>query len=119
MSDKKNEPTYRLAEHIEFEEQTDTQQSSYQQYEQAGRAVKNSAMNAKNSATAWFNGIAPGYGNTIFFGLMGLIIAVVILSVGFFPALLIAFLVLCGVAFGQWLDGRPTVFDGIKQFFRG
>lgn len=98
---------------------TNKEHTTYREAEQAGRAARKTAINAKNSATAWFNGVAPGHGNAIFFGLVGLIVAIVILSVGFFQALLIVILVLAGVSFGQWLEGKPTVFDAIKRLING
>lgn len=127
-----NEPRYTVTEKISFsteppkgqaapEPQAEprSQQSTYASYERAGNAARNQAMNAKRTATAWFEGVAPGHGNAVFFGLVGLLVAIVILWVGFFQALLIAILVICGVSFGQWLDGKPTVFDAIRRMFKG
>lgn len=83
-----------------------------------GRRTRVAADRARRQATAWFDGVAPGHGNAVLFGIAGLAVALVILFVGFFQALLIAVLVLAGVAFGQWLDGDPVIVNGIARLFR-
>ena len=82
--------------------------------EAAGRAIKD----AKKNATEMFDGMAPGHGNEIFFGVVAFITAILIFWIGFFPALFIVLLVIVGVAFGQWVDGKPTILNAIKSLFR-
>lgn len=87
-------------------------------YEKSGSEARSRAIEAKDSATAWLEGFMPGHGNAIFFGILFLILALVIIWLGFFPALFIALLVIVGVAFGQWLDGKPTILDSVKRAFK-
>ncbi|MDJ1121987.1 DUF2273 domain-containing protein [Olsenella sp. YH-ols2217] len=84
----------------------------------SGRRARNAAGNARRQASAWLDGVAPGHGNAVLFGIAGGVVALVILYVGFFQALLIAILVLAGVAFGQWLDGDPVIINALSRLLR-
>lgn len=85
---------------------------------ESGKRARNAAGNARRQASAWLDGVAPGHGNAILFGIAGGVVALVILYVGFFQALLIAILVFAGVAFGQWLDGDPVIIDALSRLLR-
>lgn len=93
------------------------QGTQHQSYRQSGEAAGRAFRDAKKNATEVFDGIAPGHGNEIFFGLVGLVAAFLFFIIGFWQTLIIVVLVIAGVAFGQWIDGKPTILDGIKRLF--
>lgn len=93
------------------------QGAQHQSYRQSGEAAGRAFRDAKKNATEVFDGIAPGHGNEIFFGLVGLVAAFLFFIIGFWQTLIIVVLVIAGVAFGQWIDGKPTILDGIKRLF--
>lgn len=93
-------------------------QDSQSSLRESGKRARNAAGNARRQASAWLDGVAPGHGNAILFGIAGGVVALVILYVGFFQALLIAILVFAGVAFGQWLDGDPVIIDALSRLLR-
>lgn len=88
-------------------------------YEASGKRVRTKVQDATSRASAWFEGIAPGNGNALLFGVIGAIVAIVLLIIGFWAAFVIALLTVIGVMFGQWLDGNPALWNSIKHFFRG
>lgn len=91
--------------------------ASRQSYRQSGEAAGRAFRDAKKNATEVFDGMAPGHGNEIFFGLVGLLAAVLFFVVGFWQTLAIVLLVIVGVAFGQWVDGKPTILNAVKRLF--
>lgn len=93
-------------------------QNSTQDFRKSGEAAGRAIKDAKKNATEMFDGMAPGHGNEIFFGVVAFIAAILIFWIGFFPALFIALLVIIGVAFGQWIDGRPTILNAVKSLFK-
>ena len=66
-------------------------------------------------AATWVDGAFPGHRNAVLFGVLGFVCALLIFWIGFFQALLVAVFVVCGVAFGQWLDGDPRIVNGVKR----
>lgn len=62
-------------------------------------------------------GVFPGKSNTVLFGVIGLIAALLLLSVGFWRMLIISIFVFIGVAVGQTLDGNPKLLNWIKDLF--
>lgn len=91
--------------------------ASRQSYRQSGEAAGRAFRDAKKNATEVFDGMAPGHGNEIFFGLVGFLAAVLFFVVGFWQTLAIVLLVIVGVAFGQWVDGKPTILNAVKRLF--
>ncbi len=73
------------------------------------------AAAARDAAATWVDGAFPGHRNAVLFGVLGFVCALLIFWIGFFQALLVAVFVVCGVAFGQWLDGDPRIVNGVKR----
>lgn len=63
----------------------------------------------------WLNGWFPGHGNTVLFGILGLVLALLIFKIGFWRSLVITVLVIGGVAFGQQLDGDPKILRFLRD----
>jgi uncharacterized membrane protein len=76
---------------------------------------KTHAKDVHRTIVAWIETRFPGHGNAIFFGLVGLAAAILIFSLGFWRTLLIAVLVVAGVAFGQYLDGDPRIVNVFRR----
>lgn len=83
----------------------------------SGSKARRRAAAARDAAATWVGGAFPGHTNAVPFGTLGFVCALLIFWIGFFQALLVAVCVVCGVAFGQWLDGDPIIVNGIKRLF--
>lgn len=60
----------------------------------------------------------PSHSHAIVYGLIGVVAAVLMLIIGFWPVLLIALLAFIGVALGQWQDGDPRIILLLVRMFR-
>lgn len=65
---------------------------------------------------AWLNKVFPGNVHAVLGGLCGLLVAVLFFVLGFWKTLFVCFLVLLGVALGQYLDGDPRIIRAIRKF---
>ncbi|MEY8677908.1 DUF2273 domain-containing protein [Granulimonas faecalis] len=81
----------------------------------SGAEARRRAAAARDAAATWVDGAFPGHRNAVLFGVLGFVCALLIFWIGFFQALLVAVFVVCGVAFGQWLDGDPRIVNGVKR----
>ena len=72
------------------------------------------ARTALHDADRTFAQYAMTHANTVLFGLLGLILALLFMYVGFWDTILIAVFVFIGVVIGQAIDGD----NGIVNFFR-
>ncbi len=84
----------------------------------AGRQTRAVVDGARERATAFAEGVFPGHGNAILWGVIGFLAALLVFLLGFWRTLFIALLVLVGVAFGQYLDGDPKIIRAIMRFVR-
>ena len=64
---------------------------------------------------SWLTRTFPGHENAVLFGFLGFIIAILIFIIGFWRTLFIAFVVVVGVAIGQYLDGDPKIYKAIRR----
>ena len=64
---------------------------------------------AVESVGSWLRQNFPGHVNAVVFGFLGFVLAVMLFCIGLWQTLVIALLVACGVAFGQYLDGDPRI----------
>lgn len=67
----------------------------------------------------WVSRAFPGHEHAFWGGVAGLAVAVLIFTVGIFQALVVALLVLAGVAAGQLADGDPKIINAVRRFFTG
>lgn len=91
---------------------------SDEDYSGAGRTARAYVDGARRKATAFADGVAPGHGNEIFWGFMGFVCAILVFILGFWQTLFVAFLVVVGVAFGQYLDGDPKIIRALMRLIR-
>ena len=75
------------------------------------------ARKGVNCVTAWVHATFPGHENAFWGGVIGLLAALVFFAIGLWRTLLIAVLVLVGVAVGQAIDGDPKIVNLIRQIF--
>ena len=68
---------------------------------------------------SWVSRTFPGHEHAFWGGVAGLVIAALIFAVGIFQALVVAVLVLAGVAAGQLADGDPKIINALRRFFTG
>ena len=87
-------------------------------YTQTGRQARSAVDGARRKVTAFAEGVFPGHGNAILWGVIGFLAALLIFLLGFWRTLFIAFLVLVGVAFGQYLDGDPKIVRALMNLIR-
>ena len=85
--------------------------------EDFGRKAKDAVQDGMKEASGWFEQRFPGYGNAVLFGIIGFVAALLLFSIGFWKMLLILVLVIAGVAYGQYLDGNPKIWNSIKGLF--
>ena len=89
---------------------------------ETGAAARKGLTDAVGKVVSMFDGVAPGHSNTIIFGIIGVIAALLLFSVGFWRTLFVVVMVTIGVAIGQYLDGTPKIIDFIRRViaeFRG
>lgn len=91
--------------------------------EQAAPAAGQAAEPAKDEgafarASQWFAQTFPNSKNAVIGGLAGLVVALLLFSIGLFKTLVIAVLVLVGVAAGQYLDGDPKLVKAVQNLMK-
>lgn len=84
---------------------------------QGGDQATPSFSAAAESVGSWLRQNFPGHVNAVVFGFLGFVLAVMLFCVGLWQTLVIAFLVACGVAFGQYLDGDPRIVRFVGRLF--
>lgn len=72
-----------------------------------------------NPVTAWVNRTFPGHAGAFWGGVCGLLAAVCLFVLGIFKTVVIAALVLVGVAVGQFADGDPKLVNLVRRLFSG
>ncbi|WP_245579118.1 DUF2273 domain-containing protein [Atopobium fossor] len=77
--------------------------------------AKQSVKNAAHKATTWLEDTFPGKSNAVFFAICGLLAAIAFIAIGFWRSMLLIVFVISGYAFGQSIDGNPTIINSIKR----
>ena len=78
-------------------------------------SVRRGLHDAAGRAADWLNEWFPGHGNTVLFGILGLALAMLVFKIGIWRSIVVTVLVICGVAFGQYLDGDPKILRFIRD----
>ncbi len=68
--------------------------------------------------STWFATTFPHSRNAVFGGICGLVVALLLFSVGLFKTLVIALLVTIGVACGQYADGDPKLVNLVRELMK-
>lgn len=84
---------------------------------ETGAAARKGLTDAVGKVVSMFDGVAPGHSNTIIFGIIGVIAALLLFSVGFWRMIVLVLFILVGVAIGESLDGDPRIINMVKGFF--
>lgn len=68
--------------------------------------------------STWFATTFPHSRNAVLGGICGLVVALLLFSVGLLKTLVIALLVTIGVACGQYADGDPKLVNLVRELMR-
>lgn len=68
--------------------------------------------------STWFAATFPHSRNAVLGGICGLVVALLLFSVGLFKTLVIALLVTIGVACGQYADGDPKLVNLVRELMK-
>lgn len=69
------------------------------------------------AADAWVERTFPGHRNAFWGGVAGLVVALLVFAIGILRTLLIALLVVAGVAVGQVADGDPRILNALRALW--
>lgn len=83
--------------------------------ESSAKDTKDTRANA--GPIAWFKKTFPTKPYTVLGALAGLILALLIFSIGFLKAIFVAICIAIGVAVGQYFDGNPKLITFVKRIF--
>lgn len=72
---------------------------------------------AGSRVRSWVGATFPGNENAFWGGVVGLVAALVLIAIGPWYTLVIAVLVLAGVAVGQLADGDPKIINALRRLF--
>lgn len=76
-----------------------------------------SAAAGFSRVSAWVGKTFPGHENAFWGGVFGLVAAVVLLAFGILKTLVVAVLVVAGIAVGQLADGDPKLIRALQRLF--
>lgn len=69
-------------------------------------------------ASHWLDETFPNSRNAVLGGVTGLVVALLLFTIGVLKTLVIAFLVVVGIACGQYLDGDPKIVRFIQNLMK-
>lgn len=73
---------------------------------------------ARTRLSTWFATTFPHSRNAVLGGICGLVVALLLFSVGLLKTLVIALLVTIGVACGQYADGDPKLVNLVRELMK-
>lgn len=82
-----------------------------------GTSAQNAVKDGMASASSWLDHLFPGHGNAALFAIVGFVAALLLFQIGFWRTLIIVLLVVVGIAYGQYLDGNPKIYNSFKKKF--
>lgn len=68
--------------------------------------------------SAWFSSTFPNSRHAVIGGACGLVVALLLFTIGVFKTVVIALLVTLGVACGQYADGDPKLVNLVRELMR-
>lgn len=83
----------------------------------SGASSAGSAQAGFSRVSAWVGKTFPGHENAFWGGVFGLVAAVVLLAFGILKTLVVAVLVVAGIAVGQLADGDPKLIRALQRLF--
>ena len=90
--------------------------------QQAADATPGAATSAGAAAgfakvSAWVSRTFPGHENAFWGGVCGLLVALVLLTLGILKTVILVVLIVAGVAVGQLVDGDPKLIRALQRIF--
>lgn len=82
-----------------------------------GASSAGSAQAGFSRVSSWVGKTFPGHENAFWGGVFGLVAAVVLLAFGILKTLIVAVLVVAGIAVGQLADGDPKLIRALQRLF--
>ena len=76
----------------------------------------NFLQRAAKAVADWMKSTFPGHEKSFIGGLLGLVAALLFLSLGIGRALVVVFFVIVGVAIGQYLEGDPKILTAVRNW---
>lgn len=67
--------------------------------------------------SAWVSRTFPGHENAFWGGVCGLLVALVLLTLGILKTVVLVLLVIAGIAVGQLVDGDPKLIRALQRLF--
>ena len=83
----------------------------------SGASSAGSEQAGFSRVSAWVGKTFPGHENAFWGGVFGLVAAVVLLAFGILKTLVVAVLVVAGIAVGQLADGDPKLIRALQRLF--
>lgn len=83
----------------------------------SGASSAGSEQAGFSRVSAWVGKTFPGHENAFWGGVFGLVAAVVLLAFGILKTLIVAVLVVAGIAVGQLADGDPKLIRALQRLF--
>ena len=80
---------------------------------------RKSVADVRQAATSWVHRTFPGHEHAFYGAIVALIVALLVFAIGFWRMLLIALIVLVGVAVGQVFDGDPKIINALRGLVTG
>lgn len=77
---------------------------------------ENILQRAAKAVASWVKSTFPGHEKSFIGGLIGLVGALLFLSLGIGRALVVVIFVLIGVAVGQYLEGDPKILTALRDW---
>ena len=82
-----------------------------------GSGAAGSTAAGFSRVSAWVSETFPGHENAFWGGVFGLVAAVVLLAFGILKTLIVAVLVVAGIAVGQLVGGDPKLIRALQRLF--
>ncbi len=83
----------------------------------SGASSAGSEQAGFSRVSAWVGKTFPGHENAFWGGVFGLVAAVELLAFGILKTLIVAVLVVAGIAVGQLADGDPKLIRALQRLF--
>lgn len=120
----KDTSTLKTSVHVSHEDAScvgsDSTHASTVQDEHAKKSSQESCACAVGDVLsgAWIKRTFPGHEHSVIGGIVGLIVACLIFTLGFMRVIVILLCVALGIAAGQIADGNPKLMRMFRNFFR-
>lgn len=99
-----------------FDAPTGTQAADAQEVATAPAPPKEKGPGPLQRLVAWVRATFPGHEKAFVGGVVGFVLALMVLIVGFWPTLLIVVFVVAGIAVGQLFEGDPKISASIRTW---